>query len=61
MDGCKPIVFFLDLSRTLSLTILFQISKALKQFTEHSLIVLDEFGKGTDSVCLGKLNLISHA
>lgn len=32
--------------------ILFQISKALKQFTERSLVILDEFGKGTDSVCL---------
>ena len=28
----------------------FQISKALKQATERSLIILDEFGKGTNSV-----------
>lgn len=30
--------------------IYFQISKALKEFTPRSLIILDEFGKGTDSV-----------
>lgn len=49
---------------TISLTIIvsFQISKALKQSTERSLIILDEFGKGTNSAShnflLSFLNLI---